>query len=305
MQPALAAGAPRRQRPAHVQAEHRQPGARGRDAGRATGESLDAVALRAYVADRFDQIELAARWLGQRERDRAERMVDKLLRWLADNPREQLAIEQEFAIRLEPRDDGAGRAAARAGSTGSSSTSEGRLVVVDLKTGASVAERRGRQGHPQLAAYQVAVEAGAFERGHASPAARRSSARHVAPGAGRAGAAAAVRGRGPDVGGRRWSGEAAAAMAASTFRAVVNESCRVCAVRTSCPISGKGRQVTVHDELRPSGWTPESGRGSRRTSSGGGSGLATSSATSSWRSSAPRRTSRCWWSPAPARARPS
>jgi hypothetical protein len=38
--------------------------------------------------------------------------------------------------------------------------------------------------------------------------------------------------------------EAAAAMAASTFRAVVNESCPYCSVRTSCPLSGKGRQVT-------------------------------------------------------------
>jgi hypothetical protein len=33
-------------------------------------------------------------------------------------------------------------------------------------------------------------------------------------------------------------------MAASTFDAVANNKCRVCPVRTSCPISGKGRQVT-------------------------------------------------------------
>jgi hypothetical protein len=32
-------------------------------------------------------------------------------------------------------------------------------------------------------------------------------------------------------------------MAASTFQAVVNSKCRVCPVRTSCPVSGKGRQV--------------------------------------------------------------
>ena len=33
-------------------------------------------------------------------------------------------------------------------------------------------------------------------------------------------------------------------MAASTFSAVVNNKCRVCPVKTSCPVSGKGRQVT-------------------------------------------------------------
>ncbi|MDP9820191.1 hypothetical protein J3R04_006161, partial [Spirilliplanes yamanashiensis] len=32
-------------------------------------------------------------------------------------------------------------------------------------------------------------------------------------------------------------------MAAATFSAVANSRCRVCPVRTACPISGKGRQV--------------------------------------------------------------
>jgi hypothetical protein len=36
-------------------------------------------------------------------------------------------------------------------------------------------------------------------------------------------------------------------MAASTFHAVLNNKCRVCPVRTSCPISGKGRHVTDGD----------------------------------------------------------
>ena len=38
--------------------------------------------------------------------------------------------------------------------------------------------------------------------------------------------------------------EAATAMAASTFQAVVNESCPYCTVRRACPLSGQGRQVT-------------------------------------------------------------
>jgi hypothetical protein len=33
-------------------------------------------------------------------------------------------------------------------------------------------------------------------------------------------------------------------MAASTFQAVINESCPYCTVRRACPLSGKGRQVT-------------------------------------------------------------
>jgi hypothetical protein len=38
--------------------------------------------------------------------------------------------------------------------------------------------------------------------------------------------------------------DAARAMAANTFLAVVNDHCRMCAVRTSCPLNAKGRQVT-------------------------------------------------------------
>jgi hypothetical protein len=36
------------------------------------------------VTARFDAIELAARWLVGRERDRAESMIGKLTRWLAE-----------------------------------------------------------------------------------------------------------------------------------------------------------------------------------------------------------------------------
>jgi hypothetical protein len=36
-------------------------------------------------------------------------------------------------------------------------------------------------------------------------------------------------------------------MAASTFHAVLNNKCRACPVRTSCPVSGNGRHVTDGD----------------------------------------------------------
>ena len=50
---------------------------------------------------------------------------------------------------------------------------EGRLVVIDLKTGKSQGQGRATSPqHPQLGAYQLAVEAGALRRGRAQPAAR-------------------------------------------------------------------------------------------------------------------------------------
>src|SRR5262249_44706728 len=122
----------------------------------------------------------------------------------------------------------------------------GRLVVVDLKTGKSIPANADLAQHPQLAAYQAAIELGAFDE---SSVAGGAALVHLGGEAGAAreqlqpplGEAAE-----PD-----WAQallkRTAKAMAASTFDAVVNNKCRVCPVRTSCPVSGKGRQVTGED----------------------------------------------------------
>jgi superfamily I DNA/RNA helicase/RecB family exonuclease len=202
-----------------------------------------AAAVRSYVDERFDRIELEARWLRGKERRRAERMVDKLLTWLADNPREQVAVERDFDVRLPPDETSAGRAVQIRGRVDRlERDAKGRLVVVDLKTGASAPTEAEAAEHPQLAAYQVAVEAGAFGVGEVS-----GGAEIVAVGTDSV--KPTVRAQPPlqESEDPRWAEalvrQAAAAMAAATFRAVLNDSCPYCAVRTSCPLSGKGRQV--------------------------------------------------------------
>ncbi|MEU9826823.1 ATP-dependent helicase [Micromonospora chersina] len=203
--------------------------------------SVDRTALLEYVAARFDAIELAARWMVGPERARAEAMVDKLLRWLAGNPRRLLAIEHEFAVRLDdPR-----RPVELTGRVDRLEVDdEGRLVVIDLKTGKSTAvTEREVAEHPQLGAYQAAVEAGAFaDFGEES-----GGAALVQLGTGAKDAkeqAQAAAGEGPEAG---WATalvrRTADTMAAATFAAVANSKCRVCPVRTSCPVSGQGRQV--------------------------------------------------------------
>jgi RecB family exonuclease len=171
-------------------------------------------------------------------------MVDKLLSWLSSNPREQLAIEREFDARLEPDERSAGRAVQLRGRVDRLERDQkGRLVVVDLKTGAGAPSAGDAAEHPQLAAYQVAVEAGAFGPGETS-----GGAEIVAVGTSHANAAVRVQPPLAETEDPGWAEglvrEAATAMAASTFRAVVNDACPYCAVNTSCPLSGKGRQVT-------------------------------------------------------------
>jgi RecB family exonuclease len=202
--------------------------------------NTDRERLVEYVSARFDAIELAARWLAGPEQERAQGMVDKLLRWLAGNPRRLLAIEHEFSVRLEDPE----RPIQLTGRVDRLEIDErGRLVVIDLKTGKSSAVTASEVAdHAQLAGYQAAVEAGGFEDW----------------GTDSGGAALVQLGPGKDAreqlqlplgetGDPRWAyamvKRTADVMASSTFAAVANSRCRVCPVRTACPISGKGRQV--------------------------------------------------------------
>lgn len=111
------------------------------------------------------------------------------------------------------------------------------LRVVDLKTGTTAPPDGEIARHPQLGAYQAAVEAGAFD--------------DLAPGA-RSGGAALLQ-----IGGDRvkhkvqpqgplgaddepdWAArlveDTADAMAAGVFTATVNDRCRFCSVRSVCP----------------------------------------------------------------------
>ncbi|MEU7589475.1 ATP-dependent DNA helicase [Micromonospora sp. NPDC049230] len=210
--------------------------------------SADRGALLDYVAARFDAIELAARWMAGPERDRAEAMVDKLLRWLATNPRRLLAIEHEFAVRL----DDPNRPVDLIGRVDRLEVDEaGRLVVIDLKTGKSTAVTGSELAeHPQLGAYQAAVEAGAFaEFGEESGGAALVQLGTSAKDAREQNQPAA--GEGPAAG---WATalvrRTADTMAAATFAAVANSKCRVCPVRTSCPVSGQGRQVVEPPTVR-------------------------------------------------------
>ncbi|NUT33115.1 MAG: ATP-dependent helicase [Hamadaea sp.] len=203
--------------------------------------AVDRATLMSYVNERFDVIELAAKWLAPREQHKAELMIDKLVRWLAVNPRRLLAIERDFLVRVT--DDESHPVDLKGRVDRLEVDDQGRLVVIDLKTGATtVATAQELPEHPQLGAYQVAVEAGAFEEGDVS-----GGAALVQLGGDRKDAREQIQEALTVVENPEWAAEmvrkTGATMAASTFVAKANDRCRVCPVRPSCPVSGKGRQV--------------------------------------------------------------
>jgi RecB family exonuclease len=198
--------------------------------------------LRQHVLTHFEKIEMPAVWLGQRERERATAMVDKLVAWLTANPRRLIDVERAFRSELAQTTDSGNRVELNGRVDRLEQDEQGRLVVIDLKTGGSAPSAKDTAEHAQLAAYQVAVEVGAFPEGMVP-----GGAEIVALGT--TSGDAVVREQPPlaQADDPRWAEalvlRAASAMAASTVSAVVNDSCGYCAVRTSCPVSGKGRQV--------------------------------------------------------------
>ncbi len=204
--------------------------------------TVDRADLVTYVVGRFGEIELSARWLADRERDRAEKMIDKLIGWLGSNPRRLSAIERDFVAQLDADIQIRGRVDRL------EVDDSGRLVVIDLKTGKTVPRDGDIAENGQLGAYQAAVEAGAFDDvGSVS-----GGAALVQLGAS---AATAKEQRQPDLATAddpTWAAElvrrTARTMAASTFHAIANSRCRNCPVRHACPITGKGRQVTGDGE---------------------------------------------------------
>lgn len=119
-----------------------------------------------YVAEllvRWPRLGMKENWEGRLDYQRAERMVRKLATYvitMRSQGRSLVSTETDFAV---PVPGGARTALLRGQVDRLEIDGEGRLVIVDLKTGKSSPTRNELQRHGQLAAYQVAVRHGAFE----------------------------------------------------------------------------------------------------------------------------------------------
>ncbi|MGH8839560.1 MAG: RecB family exonuclease, partial [Jiangellaceae bacterium] len=189
---------------------------------------------------RWPGLGLGDGWVGRREHDRVRPMVERLGRWLAANPRVVVAAEAPFEVEI-------GRARLVGRVDRLERDERGRLVVVDLKTGRSAVRDDDLAVHPQLAAYQLAVEHGAFDE-LAAPERRSGGASLVQLGAAKAGAREQVQPPLADADDPGWAGSllarTAEGMAGAVFRAERTTWCGYCPARPSCPAHPEGAQVT-------------------------------------------------------------
>lgn len=198
--------------------------------------------LAALLDARWAELGLVDGWLAAAARRRADVMIRKLAAYLATAGR-PVAVEGRFTARL-------GRvelhgSVDRLELVGTDPEGRPLVRVVDLKTGKNAVAKAEAERHPQLGAYQAAVDAGAFEE--VVPGARSAGAELVYVGRETNGVdtrrqAALTQGADP-----QWVQTLVEGVAdvvtSGAMAATCNELCRMCPVRRSCPAQPEGRVV--------------------------------------------------------------
>ena len=227
----------------------------GGSAGSSSGQSLGTLVheiaqehpngthaeLAAALDARWDTLGLGTGWPARATRAKADAMIARLAAYLS-GAGEALGVEADFRLRTE-----------RALLRGSADRIERDLEhpeqvrVVDLKTGASPPSKEQAAQNPQLGAYQLAVDAGAFAQ--LPPGTTSAGAQLVYLGTGKSAAVRDQAPLGPEDHGPSWArtlvDEVAEKMAGSVFTATANDQCDRCPVRRSCPVRAEGGQVVA------------------------------------------------------------
>jgi superfamily I DNA/RNA helicase len=218
----------------------------------------------AELVKRWPSLGMKDNWEGKLDFQRAETMVRKLAQYvlvMRSEGRSLLGVEQDFEVKLPdvvpPAAPGAeetwpARPAVLRGQVDRLEIdSEGRLVIVDLKTGKRQPSKTELERHPQLGAYQAAVLAGGFAGSDDGPPPRPGGA--VLAQLGTSTKSPGVQSQPPLDPDANWAlelvGEAARVMSGSTFEARHDPAkgghgghgCRLPEV---CPLCARGKQVT-------------------------------------------------------------
>ncbi|NUT41795.1 MAG: ATP-dependent helicase [Thermoactinospora sp.] len=227
-------------------------GAAGTSTAQGLGNVIHALAVLAatdlpsedLLGQRLDQIwselDFGGVWFNRKQRQVAEQMISKFVRWHKENPRELVAMEESFTamvsegVEIKGRVDRVER------------DDQGRAVIIDLKTGSSKPKAGDLDRHPQLGVYQLAVLLDAFAK-HGLTEPGGAALVQVGKAAGKNDAMEQKQQALADDKDPNWAKDlvdtVALGMSGPFFQAKVNDGCRTCAARGSCPVNDSGGQV--------------------------------------------------------------
>jgi superfamily I DNA/RNA helicase/RecB family exonuclease len=201
--------------------------------------------LQAALDDAWARVDAGAPWFSRRERKRVEQMLRNFISWLRQSRAElaEAGVEQDIEVEL-PASEGEARVLLRGRVDRVETDSDGRPVIVDIKTGKVPVTAADAELHPQLAAYQLAVLLGAFD-GKNEPGGAKLV--YVAKSNNKTGSTERAQAPLDDDSGKHWL-ELVRSVAGSAsgpeYPANENSDCDRCPAKGSCPIRPEGRQVT-------------------------------------------------------------
>ena len=229
----------------------------------------DPVALNAHLDAVWDRLEFAAPWVSVRERVEAKRAIERFAGWHANghaNGREPLAAEHGFEVTIPVGDDAV---VLRGSMDRVEVDADGLVRVVDFKTGRSAVTGAELLAHPQLGAYQVAVEHGAVDEllGAEGPGAKSAGSELVhlrIPDSSKTPDVPKTQPQSPPHPDEPFIAydqlkHASRTVRAEQFAATPSpEACRYCDFRRLCPAQPEGRTI-VSDLTGPTVAAPEEG----------------------------------------------
>ena len=200
----------------------------------ATNPDLNTVDLNEAIDQLWPSLDVGTGWIARRERGRVEAMLKKFMDWHQNNARQLVGAEEPFRFTFE-------RAVIRGSIDRLEVTRDGEYFVVDLKTGASAISFKDGKTAAQLQFYQLAIVSGAIEKAGIHADSAGAELLYVGTSTGDA----VIRSQPPidleEV--RQRVRVTAEGMAGHEFVATLNDGCRTCNVRNSCPLMPEGRSV--------------------------------------------------------------
>ena len=197
--------------------------------------SLTLDQLEAKLKGAWSLIDINKGWIKDYEYRRAALMLQKFYGWHLSNKNKLIGVEEKFEFKL-------GNAVVSGSIDRVELTSEGKYYIVDLKTGATPISFEDAQNNKQLQSYQLAVVNDGFKNKLEHQEVAGAQLIFVGDHKGKE---AKPRPQDPvDV--KAVSAEIseiAIGMSDKSFVAIINDRCRSCAVKSSCPIQPAGKSV--------------------------------------------------------------
>jgi RecB family exonuclease len=180
-------------------------------------------------------IDMNQGWIKDYEYRRAASMLKKFYGWHVENKNQLIGVEEKFEFKL-------GSAIVSGSIDRVELTNEGKYYIVDLKTGATPISYEDAQQNKQLQSYQLAVVNDGFKNKLVHQEVAGAELIFVGDLKGKE-----AKGRPQDKVNEKVVSqeisEIAVKMSDKNFVAVINDRCRSCAVKTSCPIQPAGKSV--------------------------------------------------------------